>query len=106
MYLNSRSYSQKLLSIITYLFRVNLGKTVKKGGGYLDILKLREITEKSVALLDIYDKLTNQKGTDTQQQKSINYKSNFVKEKLLLNIIESKKLCENLIKDLENDMKN
>jgi hypothetical protein len=69
----------------------------------MDIKQLRGNTEKLVVLLDLYERI--EENRNITEKSTVNIKSNFVKDKLLLSILENKKLCENIIFNLESEIK-
>jgi len=68
----------------------------------LEIDSLKKSLETTIVLLDILDKSRSRKIDTKSDLDAGKYKVNFIKEKLLLNILENKEICEKLIKKIEN----
>lgn len=70
----------------------------------MDISKLRKSTEKIVVMLDLYDRVTSKENEDSLTLSANKYKINFIKDKMMLDVLENKRLCEKMIYSLKEEL--
>jgi hypothetical protein len=70
-----------------------------------EIKELKESTQKIVVMYDIYHRMSERMSKDELDLKANKYKANYMKDKLLLNILQNKKMAEDLIKRLKIQIK-